>query len=183
MKNDYVDKKSKSNAILLGVLVTSIMITVIFLINPVNSLVAASINQNAISTIKINKPRDSIPQLNGSVNVFEKSHDYTRNSINVSFTNAAKSAEEQFSDNKNITILQGELNVKQGSLVYSFTGIDQDTKTKYFTYVDPRNGSLLYKSKECRFPNRLVTVILVTITDSKDSSELMKKDTDGTELV
>lgn len=147
MKNNYTDKKSRKNAILFGVLISSIIIAGIFLVNPITSLVTASLNQNANSIIEINKPGDQTPQLNGSVNVFEKSHDAIRNSINVSFADAAKIAEDQFSDNKNITILAGELNVKQGSLVYSFTGIDQDTKTEYFTYVDSGNGLVLYQSE------------------------------------
>lgn len=148
MKYNYTEKKSKNKAILFGVLIAcTIIITGIFLINPVNSLVAASLNQNAKSTVEMNKPRDPIPQLNGSVNVFEKSHDFINNSINVSFAEAAKIAQDQFSNAQNITIVDGKLSVEKGSLVYSFTWIDQDTKTKYFTYVDPRNGSVLSKSE------------------------------------
>jgi hypothetical protein len=147
MKNNYAKNKSRKKEILFGVLVASIIITGIFLINPVNSMVAASLNQNANSTIEINKSRDSIPQLNGSVNVFEKSHVAIRNSMNVSFADAAYIAEGQFSDNKNISILEGKLNVKQGSLVYSFTGIDYNAKKEYYVYVDPGNGSVLYISE------------------------------------
>jgi uncharacterized membrane protein YkoI len=147
MKNNYANKKSRKKEILFGVLVSSIVISGIFLINSVNSMVEASLNQNANSTIEINKARDSIPKLNGSVNVFEKSHEAIKNSMNVSFADAAYIAEDQFSDDKNITILEGELNVKQGSLVYGFTGIDHDAKKEYYVYVDPGNGSVLYISE------------------------------------
>ena len=121
MKNNYTDKKSRKNAILFGVLISSIIIAGIFLVNPITSLVTASLNQNANSIIEINKPGDQTLQLNGSVNVFEKSHDAIRNSINVSFADATKIAEDLFNGNKNITMLAGELIVKQGSLVYSIT--------------------------------------------------------------
>lgn len=147
MKNNYTDKKSRKNAILFGVLISSIIIAGIFLVNPITSLVTASLNQNANSIIEINKPGDQTPQLNGSVNVFEKSHDAIRNSINVSFADAAKIVQEQFNGNKNITIQAGALNVKQESLVFSFTVMDPNTKTRYYTYVDPGNGSILYKSE------------------------------------
>lgn len=128
------------------VLIASVIITGIFLINPVNSLVAASINQDANSSIEITKLRGPLSQLNGSVNVFEKLHGVTRNSINVSFADAAKIVEDDFGDNKNIIITEGKLNVKRGSLVYSFIGVDQNRQTEYYTDVDPANDSILYKS-------------------------------------
>jgi len=135
---------------LFRVLIASVIITGIFLINPVNSLVAASINQDANSSIEITKLRGPLSQLNGSVKVFEKLHDVTRNSINVSFADAAKIVEDDFGDNKNIIITEGKLNGKRGSLVYSFIGADQNRQTEYYTDVDPGNDSILYKS--CGMP-------------------------------
>jgi hypothetical protein len=122
MKNNYIDNKSRKNAILFEIITTSSINAGIFLINPVNSLVAASVNLDANSIIEINKPQDQLPQLNGSINVFEKSNDVIRNNINVSLADTANIAKDQFSDNKNITVIAGHLDVKQGSLVYRFTG-------------------------------------------------------------
>lgn len=58
----------------------------------------------------------------------------------------AKIAEKQFGDNKNITILEWHLELKQGFLVYSFTDKDQITNAQYTRLIDPGNGIILFKS-------------------------------------
>ena len=105
MNNNSINHKPRRNSLLYGILVASILITGIFLINPVNSIVTASLNQNDTSMKEVKDTRVQDSQINGSINVFEKSHDMIKNSIKIPFEDAAKIASNHFSNN--ITLIGG----------------------------------------------------------------------------
>lgn len=86
----------------------------------------------------------TIPQLNGSVNVREQMKNFVNENLKVSFTQAAETAQAQVDGGK---VLSGNLGVAQGYLVYKFVVADQDGTNGRMVIVDAGNGSVLYTSE------------------------------------
>jgi hypothetical protein len=64
--------------------------------------------------------------------------------IKVSFSDAAKTAQDQISGG---VVVGGNLGPMQGYLVYIFKVVNPSTNTVYMVVVDPGNGSVLYTSQ------------------------------------
>jgi uncharacterized membrane protein YkoI len=82
----------------------------------------------------------AMPNITGSVNIPKLISDQ----VKVSFSDAAKTAEEHVDGGK---VMGGHIGIVQGYLVYSFMVANPDNQTCYMVIVDAGNGSVLYKSE------------------------------------
>lgn len=87
----------------------------------------------------------AVPDLGGSVNIRDAMSDLVRDSVKVSFTDAAATAQEQV---ENGAVVGGKLATIQGYLVYSFRVVDYDAGTSRVVIVDAGNGQVLYTSDD-----------------------------------
>jgi uncharacterized membrane protein YkoI len=87
----------------------------------------------------------TIPDLNGSVSIQNATNDFIRENIQVSFTDAANTAQSQVDGG---TVVGGKLGVIQGYLVYTFNVANYDAGTSRVVIVDAGNGGVLYTSDE-----------------------------------
>ena len=85
-----------------------------------------------------------IPQINGSVSVVNEAINFINQNVNVSFVEAAQTAQGQVT---NGTVFGGHLGVVQGYLVYKFFVADTANQTGHLTVIDAGNGDLLYTSE------------------------------------
>jgi hypothetical protein len=85
-----------------------------------------------------------IPQINGSVSVVNETSNFINENVNVSFAEAAQTAQGQVTDG---TVFGGHLGVVQGYLVYKFFVADTANQTGHLTVIDAGNGDLLYTSE------------------------------------
>src|ERR1700752_817869 len=83
-----------------------------------------------------NQTHVAMPNLNGTINVPQ----LISNQVNVSFSNAAKTAEGQVDGGR---ALGGHVGIVQGYLVYSFMVSDPNSQTCYMIIVDAGNGAVL----------------------------------------
>jgi uncharacterized membrane protein YkoI len=81
--------------------------------------------------------------LDGSVNITEQVTDQIMSSVEVSFSEAATTAADSVN---NGSVLNGNLGVIDGFLVYSFTVVDDDNRI-YSVIVDAGNGEVLHTSE------------------------------------
>jgi uncharacterized membrane protein YkoI len=81
--------------------------------------------------------------LDGSVNITEQVADQIMSSVEVPFSEAATTAADSVD---NGTVLNGNLGVIGGFLVYSFTVVDDDNRI-YSVIVDAGNGEVLHTSE------------------------------------
>ncbi len=142
--------KLKNRVILPVVIIAVVVITAVFLANPVISFVTA-IQSSNITTNEKGIFNDQSPKINGSINVLEKTQVAIENDLKTSFTQAADIVARQ-SNNETI-LLGGHLGVDQGYLVYKFFAINPANHTGYKTIVDAGNGSVLYKSEDVQMLN------------------------------
>ena len=136
--------KIKNRMILSIVIITMIVITGVFLANPLVSFVTAIQSSNMAATengILVERS----PRINGSINVLEKAQSIIENDLKTSFVQAADIVTRQF--NNDTILLGGHLAVDQGYLVYKFFSINPTNHTAYKTIIDAGNGSVLYKSE------------------------------------
>ena len=108
-------------------------------------LVAPSIAQASVRQHqKMMWTGEGMPQINGSVNVANKTNSFVNENVKVSFITAAETAQGQVADGK---ILGGHLGVVQGYLAYMFFVANTANQTGYLTVIDAGNGEVLYTSE------------------------------------
>src|SRR5688500_7327643 len=84
-----------------------------------------------------------MPQINGSVSLADEASNFINENVNVSFVEAAQTAQGQVT---NGTVFGGHLGVVQGYLVYTFLVSEIDNQTGHLVVVDPGNGNVLFTS-------------------------------------
>jgi uncharacterized membrane protein YkoI len=87
---------------------------------------------------------EGIPQINGSVSLANEASNFINENVNVSFVEAAQTAQGQVT---NGTMLGGHLGVVQGYLVYTFFVADTSNQTGHLVVVDAGNGDVLHTSE------------------------------------
>ena len=85
-----------------------------------------------------------LPQINGSVSVANETTNFINENVNVSFVEAAQTAQGRIT---NGTVFGGHLGVVQGYLVYKFLVANIDNQTGHLVIVDTGNGNVLYTSE------------------------------------
>ena len=86
---------------------------------------------------------EGLPQINGSVSVANETTAFISENLNISFVEAAQTAQGQIT---NGTVLGGHLGVIQGYLTYKFFVADIDNQTGRLVIVDAGNGNVLFTS-------------------------------------
>ena len=111
-------------------------------------LVASSLAQ---ATAQVQQQRmmmmsfgEGMPQINGSVSVANEASNFINENVNVSFVEAAQTAQGQVT---NGTVLGGHLNIVQGYLVYTFFVANTGSQTGHSVIVDAGNGDVLHTSE------------------------------------
>jgi uncharacterized membrane protein YkoI len=99
--------------------------------------------KDAVESSTSDSSGDKMPVITGSVNVGDTIKNYINANKKVSFVDAATSAEKQV---QNGSVVEGDLDVKQGYLVYTFSVIDTKSDTSYEIIIDAGNGHVLNKS-------------------------------------
>jgi uncharacterized membrane protein YkoI len=85
-----------------------------------------------------------LPQINGSVSVANETIAFINENVNVSFVEAAETAQRQVT---NGTLLGGHIGVVQGYLAYKFFVADMDNQMGRLVVVDAGNGNVLFTSE------------------------------------
>jgi type II secretory pathway pseudopilin PulG len=86
---------------------------------------------------------EGFPQINGSVSVANETTNFINENVNVSFVEAAQTAQGQVT---NGTVFGGHLGTLQGYLAYTFLVTEIDNQTGHLVVVDPGNGNVLFTS-------------------------------------
>ena len=87
---------------------------------------------------------DSLPRINGSINVGQEIKNFFNENTKVPFNTAAETALSQVPNGK---VLGGHLGVTQGYLTYSFFVVEPTSETGHRVIVDPGNGKVLHTSE------------------------------------
>src|SRR5919106_832834 len=88
---------------------------------------------------------EGIPQINGSVSLANEASNFINENVNVSFIEAAQTAQGQVT---NGTVFGGHLGVVQGYLVYKFFVVANNAnQAGHLTVIDAGNGDMLYTSE------------------------------------
>ena len=87
---------------------------------------------------------EGMPQINGSVSLANEASNFINENVNVSFVEAAQTAQGQLT---NGTVFGGHLGVVQGYLVYTFFVANTANQTGHLVVVDAGNGNVLYTSE------------------------------------
>ncbi len=143
--------KVKNKVILSVVIIAAVVITGVFLANPVISFVTAIQSSNMTSNERGGIFNEQSPKINGSINVLEKAQAAIENDLKTSFVQAADIAARQ--SNNDTILLGGHLGVDQGYLVYKFFAVNPTNHTGYKTIVDAGNGAVLYKTEDIQMMN------------------------------
>jgi hypothetical protein len=138
--------KSKNKVILPLVIIAAIVVTGIYLANPVISLVTALQASNVTLNEREEIFSNQSPKINGSINILEKTQAAIENDLQTSFVEAAEVVTRQA--NNDTILLGGHLAVDHGYLVYKFFSIDPVNHTGYKTIIDAGNSAVLYKSED-----------------------------------
>ena len=140
----------KKRIILPIVIITIIITTGVFLVNPVISFVTALQSSNIVTT-KYGNSAEQLPNLNRSTYILEETHNAIKNNLHTSFVQAADTASKQF--NKSTEIVGGHLGVEQGYLVYEFIAMNTLNYAGYKIIVDAGNGDILSTSDGIQIKN------------------------------
>jgi uncharacterized membrane protein YkoI len=87
---------------------------------------------------------EGMPQINGSVSVANATSNFISENVNISFVEAAQTAQGQVT---NGTVFGGHLGVVQEYLVYKFFVADTGNQSGHLVVVDAGNGDVLYTSE------------------------------------
>ena len=87
---------------------------------------------------------DSLPRINGSINVGQEVKNFFNENTKIPFNTAAETALSQVPNGK---VLGGHLGVTQGYLTYSFFVVEPTGETGHRVIVDPGNGKVLHTSE------------------------------------
>jgi uncharacterized membrane protein YkoI len=90
----------------------------------------------------------TLPDIKGSANVGEQIKNLIEENTHTDFTTAATTAQKDLTGN---TLVNGNLGIIQGYLVYTFEAINTADQTKTKVIVDAADGKVLYKSEPRSF--------------------------------
>ncbi len=100
---------------------------------------------NSTATDQSNQTtRMGIPQINGSVNIEQRSNQLIRDSIQVPFATALETAQSEVGNGT--AAISSRLGIVQGYLVYIVKVANFDADTSRTVIVDAGNGAVLYTS-------------------------------------
>lgn len=131
------NKKVIIPSVIIGVGV--LFLVTIYATTPLGQLSAQQMAMN--SNISRN---DSLPRINGSINVGQEIKNFFNENTKIPFNTAAETALSQVPNGK---VLGGHLGVTQGYLTYSFFVVESTGETGHKVIVDPGNGKVLHTSE------------------------------------
>ncbi len=87
---------------------------------------------------------EEMPQINGSVSVANETSNFINENVNVSFVEAAQTAQGQIANGR---MFGGHLGLVQEYLVYRFFVADTSNQRIHLVVVDAGNGDVLFTSQ------------------------------------
>jgi uncharacterized membrane protein YkoI len=130
---------SKKVIILVAVLAVGALSAVLV----TSSLAQATAQQEQQQRMMTMWSGQGMPQINGSVSLADEASNFINENVNVSFVEAAQTAQGQVT---NGTVFGGHLGVVQEYLVYTFFVANTANQTAQLVIVDAGNGDVLYTS-------------------------------------
>jgi hypothetical protein len=109
-----------------------------------SSLVQATAQQEQRQRMMTMWSGQGMPQINGSVSLADEASNFINENVNVSFVEAAQTAQGQVT---NGTVFGGHLGVVQEYLVYTLFVANTANQTAQVVIVDTGNGNVLYTSE------------------------------------
>ena len=103
--------------------------------------VGKPMTNNGFSMNKMNN--NNIPQINGTINLKNSTHNIAIGNVSVPFLTAAQAAQNAISNGK---IINGNIGITQGYLTYDFLISNPTNNTLSKVIVDAGNGKVLYTS-------------------------------------
>ena len=131
------NKKVIIPSVIIGVGV--LFLVTIYATTPLGQLSAQQMTMNG----NISR-HDSLPRINGSINVGQEIKNFFNENTKIPFNTAAETALSQV---PNGMVLGGHLGVTQGYLTYSFFVVESTGDTGHKVIVDPGNGKVLQTSE------------------------------------
>jgi hypothetical protein len=121
-------------------------------------LVASSIAQATTAQQQQHRKRrmmgrsgEAIPQINGSVSIANETNNLINEKVNVSFVEAAQTAQGRVS---NGAVYGAQLGIVRGYLVYTFFVLENTTnQIGHLSVIDAGNSQVLYISEGQALPN------------------------------
>lgn len=129
--------------VMAGIVATVLATAAVFVTQP--ALAQLGTNSTQSNSGNPQQQQQTMPQLNGSVNVQNAAKAFLRDNVKVPFSTALDTAQKSVS---NGTVVGGQLTVAQGYLVYAFKVVNFDAGTSKIVIVDAGNGSVLYTSND-----------------------------------
>jgi uncharacterized membrane protein YkoI len=136
-------KKIVNNKIILSSAIIGVGILFLAIIHAASPLGYLSAQQQMVMNSNIST-HDSLPKINGSINMSQELKNFFKENTKIPFTTAAETALNQVPNGK---VLGGHLAVTQGYLTYTFFVVDPSNETGHKVIVDAGNGKVLYTSE------------------------------------
>jgi|GEM_PF-2067950 len=119
----------------------------------------------------------ALPNIQGSANVGEQIKNLIEENTHTDFIAAATTAQNELTGN---TLLDGNLGIIQGYLVYSFDAVNTNDQTKTKLIVDAADGQVLYKSEPISFAGSKFQIPDISVTKSlSESANIAKVQVEG----
>jgi uncharacterized membrane protein YkoI len=148
-KNNYPDslsmaivKKIANKKVILPSVIIGVgvlFLVTIYATSPLGQLSAQQMSMNG----NISK-HDSVPTINGSINVGQEIKNFFNENTKIPFNTAAETALNQVPNGK---VLGGHLGVTQGYLIYTFFVVEPTGEKGHKVIVDAGNGQVLHTSE------------------------------------
>ena len=122
----------------------AIVLAGLFTTMSLQEIMAQQTNSTTTTAQSNQTTRMGIPQINGSVNIEQRSNQLIRDSIQVPFATALETAQSEVGNGT--AAISGSLGVVQGYLVYIIKVANFDADTSRTVIVDAGNGAVLYTS-------------------------------------
>ncbi len=138
------NSKKTQMMVMAGIVAAVLATAAVFVTQPALAQLASNSTQSNSGNLQ-QQQQQTVPQLNGSVNVRNAAKAFLRDNVKVPFSTALDTAQKAVS---NGTVVGGQLTVAQGYLVYAFKVVNFDAGTSKIVIVDAGNGSVLYTSND-----------------------------------
>ena len=122
----------------------AIVLAGLFTTMSLQEIMAQQTNSTTTTAQSNQTTRMGIPQIDGSVNIEQRSNQLIRDSIQVPFATALETAQSEVGNGT--AAISGSLGVVQGYLVYIIKVANFDADTSRTVIVDAGNGAVLYTS-------------------------------------